>query len=88
MLNLLLRPWTASCHETRDRLSDYVEDELTPRERTRITRHLSRCERCRALLESLTRILDELRSLRGVEQAVPARTTVSSVLARIQPEER
>jgi len=31
MLNLLLKPWIASCHETGDRISDYLDGELEGR---------------------------------------------------------
>lgn len=87
MLSFLLKPWIATCHETLDRLSDYLEDELTPRERMRIVRHLARCERCRAMRESLSRTLEQLRSLGTIEQVAPAPATVSSVLERIRLEE-
>jgi predicted anti-sigma-YlaC factor YlaD len=88
VLNLLLKPWIASCHETRDRISDYVDGELEGRNLVRVRRHLARCHLCRAMLESLTRVLDQLRSLGSGGQTVPAQVTVSAVLARIQRDER
>lgn len=69
-------------------MSDYLEDEVSARERTRIMRHLSRCERCRALLESLTRALEQLRSLGDMEQVSPTPATVRAVLDRIERERR
>lgn len=78
----------ATCRETRDRLSDYLDGDLTARTRTRITRHLSRCKHCRALLESLTRTLEQLRSFGSVEQPTPARATVKAVVERIERDER
>ena len=88
MLSLLLKPWIASHRETREHLSDYLEDTLDARTRARIRRHLGRCEGCRALLDSLTRTLDQLRSLGGVDQPEPAPATVATVLERIRREER
>jgi predicted anti-sigma-YlaC factor YlaD len=88
VLSLLLKPWIATCHETRDRLSDFLEDELDARTRRRIVRHLARCERCCAMRESLSRTLEQLRSLGTVEQVATAPATVSSVLERVQREDR
>jgi predicted anti-sigma-YlaC factor YlaD len=88
VLSLLLKPWIATCHEARDRLSDFLEDELDARTRRRIVRHLARCERCRAMRESLSRTLEQLRSLGTVEQVATAPATVSSVLERVQREDR
>jgi predicted anti-sigma-YlaC factor YlaD len=88
VLSLLLKPWIASHRETRKRLSDYLEGELNARTRARITRHLARCDGCRALLESLTRTLDQLRSLGSVEQVAPEPATADGVIARIRREQR
>ncbi len=88
MLNSLLKPWIASCHETRDRISDYLDGELEGRNLARVRRHLSRCQRCRAMLEALSRTLEQLGSLGSPEQVAPAPVTVSAVLARIRRGER
>lgn len=84
MLSLLLKPWIASCHETRDRMSDYLDGELAARNLVRVQRHLSRCEHCRALLESLSRMVEQLRSLGSTEQTAPAPATLRAVVARIR----
>ena len=86
MLNLLLKPWIASCQETGNRISDYLDGELEGRSLTRIRRHLSRCDRCRAMLDSLNRTLEQLRSLGSPEQVAPEPATVSAVLSRIRDE--
>ena len=88
MLNLLLKPWIATCRETRNHLSDYLDGDLDARTRTRVMRHLARCERCRAMLESLIRTLEQLRSLGSIEQVEPAPATVTSVLEQIRREGR
>jgi anti-sigma factor RsiW len=79
-----MKPWVASHRETRDRLSDYIDGELDTRTRTRIMRHLARCERCRAMFESLTRTLEQLRTLGSVEAAEPAPATAEAVVERIR----
>jgi anti-sigma factor RsiW len=87
VLDILLRPWIASCHETSERLSDFVDGELDGRRLARVRRHLWQCERCRAMLASLTRTLDELRALAHFE---PARSpaTVRAVIDRVERETR
>jgi len=87
VLNVLLKPWIASCHETRDRLSDFVDGELQGRSLARVRRHLSRCDRCRAMLESLSRTLEQLRSLGSIEQVTHEPATASAVVDRIRRDE-
>ena len=82
-----MKPWVASCRETRDHLSDYLEDDLETRTRTRVRRHLARCKRCRAMLESLTRTIEQVRALGSIEQAEPAPATVRAVVERITLDE-
>jgi hypothetical protein len=83
MLEILTRPWVASCAETSGRLSDYVDGELEGRGLARVSRHLARCRRCRALLDSLSGILSQLRAVG--EQVPPASPSlVAAVLARIE----
>ncbi len=69
-------------------MSDYLDDELDVRTRIRVWRHLSGCKRCQALLESLTRALEQLRSLGDAEQVSPAPATVRAVIERIEREAR
>ncbi|GIU94057.1 MAG: hypothetical protein KatS3mg012_0514 [Gaiellaceae bacterium] len=84
MRDFVLKPWVATCHETADRLSDYIDGELQGRGLARVQRHLRRCKRCRELLSSLTRALDQLRSLRASEPAEPAPETVAVIVSRIR----
>jgi anti-sigma factor RsiW len=88
VLSLLMKPWMASCRETRDRLSDYLEGDLGPRTRRRISRHLARCMHCQALLQSLTRTLEQLRPLGSIDQGSPEPATVRAVIERIEREQR
>ena len=88
MLDLVMKPWMASCQETGERISDYVDGELEGRSLARVRRHLARCKRCQAMLESLQRTLEQLRSLGSPEQVASEPATVSAVLSRIQRDER
>lgn len=78
-----MKPWVATCRETRARLSDYLDGDLGSRTRRRISRHLARCEHCQALLASLTRTLEQLRSLADVDHGSPEPATVRAVIERI-----
>ena len=88
VFSLLMKPWMATCRETADRLSDYLDGELGTRTHRRIARHLARCKHCQALLASLTRTLEQLRSLGNIEQASPEPATVRAVVERIEQEPR
>jgi anti-sigma factor RsiW len=70
-----------------ERMSDFLEDDLSSRQRARVLRHLARCERCRAMLDSLTRTLHQLQSLARIEHVATAPATVSSVVERIRRED-
>jgi anti-sigma factor RsiW len=52
---------TASHEETAARLSDVIDEELSGFRRSRVERHLRRCEGCRALLRSLAATVQRLR---------------------------
>jgi anti-sigma factor RsiW len=83
-----MKPWVASHRETRDHLSDYVEGELSARTRTRIARHLARCEPCQRMFESFKHTLEQLRSLSGIDQGSAEPATVRAVIERIERESR
>jgi anti-sigma factor RsiW len=54
---------TASHDETSAHLSDVIDEELSGIRRSRVERHLRRCEGCRALLRSLAATVERLRDL-------------------------
>lgn len=58
--------WRATCEETAEHLSRYLEGDLEHRTQVRLAKHLRRCARCRALLTSLGRTIEQLRSLRAL----------------------
>lgn len=81
----LVRPWVATCAETRDRLSAHLEDELRGRERKRVLRHLVRCPHCRQMLRSLARTVEGLRSLgRGANLPPTGPSVADAVVDRIR----
>jgi predicted anti-sigma-YlaC factor YlaD len=77
-MELVLRPWVATCDETRERLSTQLEGALRGREAKRVLRHLARCPQCREALRSLARTVDGLRSLGRWEP--PARPSVANAV--------
>jgi anti-sigma factor RsiW len=46
-----------SCHEIWQRISDYIDDELSPEMRQHIEEHLEGCRHCSALLDSTRNII-------------------------------
>ena len=68
-----------------DRLSEYLDGELTPPERADVDRHLTQCAECRSTLEDLRGVVSEAALLRD---ARPARDLWSGVAARIAPDGR
>jgi anti-sigma factor RsiW len=83
-VDVFVRPWEASCAETRGRLSDRLDGELSGRTARRVARHLARCERCREALRSLARTVESLESLGRVTLAAPASRLADSVVERIR----
>lgn len=76
-----------SCEETGERLSDRLEGELRGLRRLRVAAHLSRCDRCRAVLRSLTRTVDQVRELGRADFAPPpAGSVTDGVVERIRHE--
>ena len=49
--------------EWTDKLSEYLDDELSPREREAVESHLRGCAECAAVLDDLTRVVDRARRL-------------------------
>jgi anti-sigma factor RsiW len=83
-MSVLMYPWVATCAETRERLSAHLEGDLEGREAKRVRRHLARCRFCQAMLRSLVRAVEGLRSLGpgDVQSTVPS--AADAVLERIR----
>lgn len=68
---------------THAHLSDYVDEALPDRERSRADEHIGLCPECRRVLATLRRTLEGLRDLHGV-----ARPSVADgVIERLRDEE-
>ncbi len=76
--------FAASCAETADNLSGYLEDELGFPRRRRVARHLRRCIRCQSLLDSLAWTVEQLRALGASERKSPS--VADEVIERIRRE--
>lgn len=63
-----------------DRLSDYLDDELTPPERSAVEAHLATCAECRSTLEALRAIVADAAQLSDVP---PVNDLWSGISARI-----
>jgi anti-sigma factor RsiW len=61
-----------------DRLSEYIDDELTPAERTALEAHLASCREC-------TMTLDELREVVERAATLPARPPAADLWTGIEP---
>jgi Putative zinc-finger len=65
-----------------DRLSEYLDDELTLDERVELERHLAGCERCREVLGDLRTVVDRARLLEDVPPARDLWPGVAGSIAR------
>jgi anti-sigma factor RsiW len=71
-----------------DRLSEYLDDELTPAERTQLEAHLAGCAECSATLQGLEQVMARARALpllapqsdlwQGIAQRITAQATTST----------
>jgi hypothetical protein len=73
---------TMTTHSFTDRLSEYLDGELTPPERAAVDAHLTQCAECRSTLEDLRGVVSEAALLRDTG---PARELWSGIAARITP---
>ena len=82
-MNVIERFHSGTCAETREALSAHLEGDLRGLRRRRVLAHLSRCERCQAVLASLRRTVEHLRAL-GRLDPVPSPAVADAVLDRIR----
>jgi len=74
----MIRHWT-------DRLSEYLDGELSPDERVAVERHLANCAECRDTLEQLRAVVATARSL---ADEPPAADLWPAIATRIAPHEQ
>lgn len=87
-MSFLMRPWAGSCAETEARLSDHLDGDLSAAKDRRVHRHLARCRQCQSVFDSLTRVVERLRSLgrEDIEAAMPSMAeTVATRIRRERP---
>jgi hypothetical protein len=85
-VELISRLRVGSCEQTERLLSDYLDNGLRGLRRGRVRRHLDRCPLCRALLLSLSRTVEQLRSLGRVGPLPSAPSLADAVIDRIRRE--
>src|SRR5919197_890262 len=67
--------------EWTDKLSEYLDDELSPREREAVESHLRGCAECAAVLDDLTRVVERARRL---DRRPPRSDLWPGIAARIE----
>jgi anti-sigma factor RsiW len=67
---------------THAHLSDYLDEDLSPRERQRVEDHVSICPHCRRVLRTLRRTLESLIEL----SAEPRPRVVDGIIERLRRE--
>ena len=65
-----------------DRLSDYIDDELTPAERAALEAHLASCAECTVTLDELRQVVERARTLPARPPAVDLWTGIEPRLER------
>jgi len=85
-MKLIERLREGSCHETAELMSRHLEDDLAGLRGGRVRRHLARCAPCQAVLHSLARVVEELRSLR-LDVDSPTPSVADAVVLRIRHDE-
>lgn len=66
-----------------DRMSDYLENDLSQAERSRIEHHTEECPECAQVLETLETLIVELQGVRGAAGVSVAESILRSVRARL-----
>src|SRR3989440_2472276 len=67
--------------EWTDKLSEYLDDELSPRERQAVESHLRGCAECAAVLDDLTRVVERAQRL---DRRPPRADLWDGIAARIE----
>jgi hypothetical protein len=85
MIERVRNRWRLRRHPPSRRMSEYLDGELTIRERRALEAHVHDCARCRGLLESLARTLDALGAL-GALGPEGSPGVAASVIAAVRAE--
>jgi anti-sigma factor RsiW len=73
----------ARCLALLDRLSRYIDDDLTPQQRRIIDAHCHDCPRCRRMIASLRRTIALYRSAEGTKMPTRTRARARARIARL-----
>jgi anti-sigma factor RsiW len=84
----LMDMMVGSCEETRELLSEHVDDELTGLRRLRVRLHLAGCDACSAVARSLRKTVERLHELEDTFVPEAAPSVAPAVLERLQQIER
>src|SRR5262245_62081749 len=68
-----------------DRLSEYLDDELTAEDRVEIERHVAGCDRCRDVLADLGAVVGRMRALEDVPPARDLWPGIAGEIGRQSP---
>lgn len=71
------------CRESQRRLSDYIDEYLSPAESLRVERHLMICDWCRSVHYDLTRLVAESRALPELEPSPALWRRVTAEMRRV-----
>jgi hypothetical protein len=77
-----------SCFEVWRRLSDYVDDDVEPDMKTRLTDHFARCLHCKALLDGTRNVVAIIGDEQAFELPTGASQRITSALERRIAEDR
>ena len=77
-----------SCFEVWRRLSDFVDDDIEPDLKARLTYHFARCRDCKALLDGTRNVVALIGDENTFELPADAGERITSALARRIAEDR
>jgi anti-sigma factor RsiW len=73
----------ARCLSLLARLSDYIDDELTPRQRRAVETHCRDCARCRRMIAGLRRTVARYRTAGPTPMPARTRARARAAIARL-----
>jgi Putative zinc-finger len=77
-----------SCFEVWRRLSDYVDDDVEPELKARLTHHFAHCSDCKALLDGTRNVVALIGDEQAFDLPTAASKRITAVLERRIAEDR
>ena len=77
-----------SCFEVWRRLSDYVDDDVEPELKARLTYHFARCKDCKALLDGTRNVVALIGDEQAFDLSTGAGRRITAALERRIAEDR